>query len=243
MIDASYFDTLFGLHGKVAIVTGAARGNGAEIAHALREAGATVYTCDVLEVFSENHWVFDITDSTTLRAFVDYIQDQEERLDILVNNAGITLAGDSDKSFDETYNINLKPCLRLMRWCSEYMKETGGSIINITSLNSELAFNNNPAYMAMKGALKQLSKSFALDYGKYGIRVNNIGPGYIKTDMTKKSWDDKEKRKARADRTMLGRWGTPEDLCGLAIFLASDASSYITAQDIYVDGGWLFKGE
>jgi len=115
-------------------------------------------------------------------------------------------------------------------------------IINITSLNSELAFLDNPAYVAFKGALKQLTKSLALDLGKYGIRVNNVGPGYFRTNMTKKSWEDPEKNKARCDRTVLGRWGEPKDLAGTIIFLCSNASSYITGQDIYVDGGWLIKG-
>ena len=117
-----------------------------------------------------------------------------------------------------------------------------GSIINITSLNSELAFPDNPAYVTFKGALKQMTKSFALDLGKHGIRCNNIGPGYIRTNMTKQSWSDPIRRKQREDKTALGRWGKPSDLCGVVIFLASDASGYITGQDIYVDGGWMIKG-
>ena len=120
------------------------------------------------------------------------------------------------------------------------MKSAGGSIINITSLNSELGFPNNPAYVATKGGLKQLTKSLAVDLGKYNIRVNNIGPGYIKTNMTKQGW--KNNKQAIEDRTILGRWGKPEDLIGSIIFLLSDASSYITGQDIYVDGGYLAKG-
>ncbi len=120
------------------------------------------------------------------------------------------------------------------------MKATGGSIINITSLNAELAFPDNPAYVAFKGGLKQLTKSLALDLGKYNIRVNNIGPGYMRTNMTKKGWANN--RKLIEDRTILGRWGTPDDLIGTAIFLLSSASSYITGQDIYVDGGYLTKG-
>ena len=120
------------------------------------------------------------------------------------------------------------------------MKVGGGSIINITSLNSEIAFPNNPAYVSTKGGLKQLTKSLALDLGKYNIRVNNLGPGYIKTNMTKFGW--KNNRKKIEDRTILGRWGEPRDLVGTIIFLLSDASSYITGQDIYVDGGYLTKG-
>ena len=118
----------------------------------------------------------------------------------------------------------------------------GGSIINITSLNSELAFPDNPAYVASKGGLKQLTKALAIDLGRYDIRVNNIGPGYMKTQMTLKSWTNRKTRRERQQKTMLGRWGDPEDLIGAAVFLASDAASYITGQDIYVDGGWLTKG-
>ena len=91
-------------------------------------------------------------------------------------------------------------------------------------------------------SLKQLSKSLALDLGKHGIRVNNIGPGYFKTKMTEKSWKNNKLRKARSQRTVLGRWGKPEDLAGIIICLCSESSSYITGQDIYVDGGWLIKG-
>ena len=87
-----------------------------------------------------------------------------------------------------------------------------------------------------------MTKSFALDLGKYNIRCNNIGPGYMKTKMTQGSWNDTDKRKSRSDSTSLGRWGNPDDLAGISVFLSSESSSYITGQDIYVDGGWLIKG-
>jgi len=97
------------------------------------------------------------------------------------------------------------------------MKDQGGdSIINIASLASELGFPNNPAYIAAKGALKQLTKSLAVDLGQFGIRVNNIGPGYFKTDMNSASWNDPQRRE---DRSLLGRWGKPEDMSGAVIFL------------------------
>ena len=92
---------------------------------------------------------------------------------------------------------------------------SSGSIVNITSLNAELAFPDNPAYVASKGGLKQLTKSFALDLGSRNIRVNNVGPGYIKTRMTRKSWDDLERRNFIEEKTALGRWGNPSDLSGL----------------------------
>ena len=117
-----------------------------------------------------------------------------------------------------------------------------GSIINITSLNSDLAFPDNPAYVSSKGALKQLTKSTAYDFGKYGVRANNIAPGYMLTSMTQKSWSDPNKRKQRSERSILNRWGKPEDLAGAVIFLSSHASNFITGQDIFVDGGWSIKG-
>jgi gluconate 5-dehydrogenase len=117
-----------------------------------------------------------------------------------------------------------------------------GSTFNITSIGAELGFPNNPAYVAAKGALKQLTKSMAFDLGSFGVRVNNLGPGYFRTDMANLSYNDPEKREARASRTLLGRWGEPEDLAGAVIFLASDASRYMTGQDLYIDGGWLAKG-
>ena len=122
------------------------------------------------------------------------------------------------------------------------LKKKNGCIINLTSINAELGFPNNPAYTASKGGLKMLTKALARDWSKFGIRINNIGPGYMKTQMTKKSWSNMKTRKARTSRTLLGRWGETKDIVGPCIFLASDASKYVTGQDIYVDGGWLVNG-
>jgi NAD(P)-dependent dehydrogenase (short-subunit alcohol dehydrogenase family) len=121
-------------------------------------------------------------------------------------------------------------------------KSKSPSVINVTSLNAELAFPNNPAYVASKSALAGLTRSMALDYGKHGIRVNAIAPGYIKTDMTGESWTNLEKRKKRAGRTVLNRWGTPEDLAGPLLFLASEMSSYVSGHSLFVDGGWRIRG-
>ena len=232
--------SLFSLDSKVALVTGAANGNGKAIASGFKEAGASVISLDL-----ENaDVVCDVTDYDKMEVVLSSL----DKVDILVNNAGVTYPAPflsyPDDEWDRTYEVNLKAPFKLMQLVGEKMKtnKCGGSIINITSLNAELAFPDNPAYMAFKGALKQLTKSAAIDLGKYDIRVNNIGPGYFKTNMTRASWEDKEKYNARKKRTMLNRWGSPADLVGIAVFLASDASSYITSQDIYVDGGWSAKG-
>ena len=118
----------------------------------------------------------------------------------------------------------------------------GGSIINITSLSSHLGFSKNYSYTASKSGLQGLTRTLAYDYSKYNIRVNNICPGYILTNMTKGSFRNKEKRKNIENRSMLNRWGKSEDLVGASIFLASKASSFITGIDLIVDGGWCAKG-
>jgi NAD(P)-dependent dehydrogenase (short-subunit alcohol dehydrogenase family) len=247
----SILDRLFSLEGKTAVVTGAGRGNGKAIAEGLVSAGATVIGIDL---FFENDYSTheclncDITKKEDLNTALEYIVNKYKTIDILVNNAGVSYPNDfldyPEDSWDKTYEVNLKAPYELMKMVAKNMKDTasGGSIINITSLNSEMAFPNNPAYVSMKGALKQLTKSASLDLGKYNIRVNNIGPGYFMTEMTRNSWEDQEKHDARASKTVLNRWGKPEDLIGAAVFLASEASSYITGQDIYIDGGWLIKG-
>ena len=117
-----------------------------------------------------------------------------------------------------------------------------GSIINITSLGAELAFPNNPAYQISKAGLRQLTKAIARDWGEFGIRANNIYPGYIKTEMTSKSFADAELNQQRKNKTLMKRWGESTDLIGPVVFLTSEASSYITGTDIYVDGGWTANG-
>ena len=256
----NYLESLFSLKGRGAIVTGSARGNGKAIAEALARAGASVVLTDVLvdelertvaglkgEGLLVTAFAGDLTEEGKADALVAFAEESTDGVDVLVNNAGITLPHDvfgyPDEHWRKTLEIDLAVPFRLSRAVARRMKERGrGSIINITSLNSEQAFPDNPAYMAAKGGLRQLTKSLAYDLGRYGIRANNIGPGYFNTDMTKGSWGDPDKRKQRADRTLLGRWGEPADLAGAVIYLASAASAYVTGQDLYVDGGWLMKG-
>jgi len=257
----SYVDSLFSLENKVAIVTGGAQGNGKSISEALLRSGATVIMVDIdkskliltekkfkknnLKVFS---FYCDIIKKNEILKLKQFVEKKFGKLDILINNAGVSFPHDtinySEKAWDQTYEVNLKAPFILSQEFAKIMKKQkqGGVIINITSINAELAFPNNPAYQAFKGGLKQLTKSLALDFSKYNIRVNNLGPGYFKTNMTKKSWNDPKTKKERAKKTILNRWGMSEDLAGPIIFLVSDASSYITGQDLYVDGGWLAKG-
>ena len=121
-------------------------------------------------------------------------------------------------------------------------KKKDTSIINICSINAHQAFPNNPGYIASKGGVLSLTRSLALDFSKYKIRVNSISPGYIKTNMTTKSFKSKTKFNKRKNRTMLNRWGKPDDLFGIIEYLISTKSSYTTGQDFVIDGGWLSKG-
>jgi NAD(P)-dependent dehydrogenase (short-subunit alcohol dehydrogenase family) len=158
------------------------------------------------------------------------------QIDGLVNCIGITR-----DTWDNTIATNLTSIHNFTKEILEIMKERKtGSVVNITSINSFVAFPNNLQYVASKGGLRMLTKAFALDYGKYNIRVNNICPGYIKTKMTEESY--KKRYKLIKDKTILGRWGDPQDLVGPVLFLLSNNSSYITGIDLIVDGGWLAKG-
>ncbi|MBC8352310.1 MAG: glucose 1-dehydrogenase [Planctomycetes bacterium] len=256
----AYLENLYSLQGKVALVTGATRGLGQGISEALLRAGATVVLngsnherlAETTQQFADEglpvvEFPCDLADATQVAELAEFVLREQPRIDVLVNNAGVTFPHElldyPDDAWHQTIRVNLEAPFQLSRRLAPRMKEQGGgSIINITSIAAELGFPNNPAYGAAKGALKQLTKSMAFDLGPFGVRVNNLGPGYFHTDMANLSYSDPERREARADRTLLGRWGEPEDLAGAVIFLASDASRYMTGQDLYIDGGWLAKG-
>ncbi len=256
----TYLEKLFGLSGRIAVVTGASRGLGHAITEALLRAGAHVILVSankgaletatakfVSEGLGASSYCCDLADNAQIADLIAYVRTSHGQLDVLVNNAGMSdghpVFEFPDDAWARTLQVNLSAAFFLARGLGALMAErNSGSIINITSLNAEQGFPGNPAYVASKGALKQLSKALAVDLGPRGIRVNCIGPGYFHTDMNARSWKDPERHAARSGRTMLGRWGEPEDLAGAVLLLASSASSYITGQDIYVDGGWLAKG-
>ena len=246
-------NNLFSLKNKVVLITGAGRGIGQHLAEKIVEQNAIVYAIDKnfpkTSKRSMKNLVkirCDITDQDAFNQVCINIVRKKKRIDVLVNNAGISQANKQSgkpyakNKWDETLRINLTAHFSCSQEVIQYMKKRKqGSIINITSINAELGFPRNPAYVASKGGLKMLGKALAKDWGKYGIRVNNLGPGYIRTEMTKSSYSNKKLRKERTKHTMLGRWGEMDDLVGPCIFLASDASKYITGQDVYVDGGWI----
>jgi len=254
-----HIKNLFDLTNKTAIVTGSAKENGFTIAKGFLEAGAKIYFVDILDeklhdslklINNDNACaiVADVTKNKDLENMVSTVLSKSGKIDILVNNVGITIGGASSEnylseSWNKTFSVNLDSVFKLCQLVGkEMINKKGGSIINVTSIGSELGFPENTAYVSSKGGLKMLTKALARDWAKYNIRVNNLVPGYIRTDMTHKSFNNTKLNKERLNRMMIKRWGEPEDLIGPAIFLASDASSYVTGIDLYVDGGWIANG-
>ena len=246
----------FSIENKVIIVSGSGRGIGSKLSKGLAEQNAIVYALDKKfskkvpkELSSKITQIkCDITNYKEIEITFKKIFRKEKKIDVLVNNAGISLASQkkdelySNTDWIRTLNVNLTGSFYCSKESVKYMlKQKNGSIINITSINAELGFPRNPAYNASKGGLKMLGKAFAKDWSRFGIRVNNIGPGYIKTDMTSKRFANKKFGLERQNQTLLGRWGEPDDLIGPCIFLASDASRYMTGQDLYIDGGWIIN--
>ncbi len=176
-------------------------------------------------------------------------KDKEKEVIGLVNCAGITITKNSLnyklKDWNKTIATNLTAPFFLSQEVAKCMikNKTKGSIINFTSISSELAMPDNPAYNSSKAGLKHLTKSLAVDLSKFGIRINNISPGYTKTQMTKKSWKNSFLRKKRSSRTLMNRWANSYEYNEAVFFLLDNKkSSYITGQDFIIDGGWTIKG-
>ena len=247
---------LFSVKDKVVIVTGASRGIGRAVAEAFLDHGSRVVfvarSADMVERIRQQPTdrALAIQCDVAVPGAAERIRDATiskfGRIDVLINNAAISsLEGDpyADETWDRMLNVNLRAAFLLSREVVPVMKQQGnGSIINITSVGALLGFPDNPAYQAAKGGLRQLTRAMARDYGQHKIRINNICPGYVRTAMTAASWADPAKRAVRSSRLMMDRWGEPEDLVGPCIFLASEASAYITGCDLPVDGGWTAKG-
>jgi NAD(P)-dependent dehydrogenase (short-subunit alcohol dehydrogenase family) len=247
----------FSLKGRVAVVTGASRGIGKAMSLALAEAGADVAvaarTLLKLEDLSEkirslgrNCLVCqtDITRSEEVANLVQKTLQKLGKIDILVNNAGMNvrkLAIDlSEPEWDRILDTNLKAYFFCSQTVAKEMaKSKRGAIINIASVRSLIAPPMASAYTASKGGVSQLTKALAVEWARHGIRVNAIAPGYTDTELTA-HFKEKETDQYEAirERTALKRWAVPEDLTGLLIYLASDASEYVTGQTIYVDGGY-----
>ena len=244
-----FVEQLFSIDGKTAVVVGASRGIGEEIAVSFKTAGANLICLSRSSAPDNNelkgdYQQCDISNPPVFDRICKQAIEKYGSIDIFVNAAGITIPVDKNNNstnFDEIVNINLVSHYKCLKIVSKYMFN-GGSIINITSIGSVQGFPGNPGYVASKGGLRMLSKSLAIDFSKDNIRVNNIAPGYILTDMTKDSQTDPVLYQERLDRMIIQRWGRTEDIVGAAIYLASNASSYVTGIDLIIDGGWTAKG-
>lgn len=248
----------FSLEGKFGIVTGAGSGIGKAMATGLAEAGARVALAgNEMEVLEEaaaamkksglhvSPFHVDMADPQSISDLVESVLEEFGRIDFLFNNAGIIYRAPFEKfpadEWEEMIRVNLTGPFLLSQAVANHMIEGGvkGSIVNTSSLIAVFGGVTVPAYAATKGGLTQLTKAMCNDLGKYGIRVNAIGPGWVKTGMTKALRENTERFQAISDRIPLGRWADPEDLAGLAVFLASEASAYITGQVHFIDGGYL----
>jgi 3-oxoacyl-[acyl-carrier protein] reductase len=188
------------------------------------------------------HYVTDINNEKILKRIFYSIKKKFKDIDAVVNNAGSTTEGYKFSSFEINIKDNLNPAFLISKYSVELMKKRGGKIINISSIAGIAALPNNPGYNSSKAAINLLTKSFALDYGKYNINVNSLALGYFPTKMTKKSYADTKKNRLIKKNTILNRWGKLEEIWGPIKFLSSNEANYITGQTLVVDGGWLSKG-
>ena len=244
------------LSNRIALVTGAARGLGFAIAKGLASAGASVVLngrdADALKQAAQSidesggrgttFATFDVTDRDAVRKGVADLEERHGGIDILVNNAGIQrrhpIADFPAQDWDAIIATNLTaPFLVAQAVIPGMVKRGRGSIVNIASLTSELGRPTIVPYTAAKGGVRQLTRGLATELGPTGVRVNAIAPGYFVTEMNRALIDDKAFDGWVRGRTPMRRWGDPDELAGTAVFLCSDAASYITGQTIFVDGG------
>lgn len=245
---------LFDLTGKTAIVTGASRGLGKVMALGLAQFGADVVITDVLDTTKAIKDVealgvkalglkVDVTNQKHIDDMVKKAIAKFKRIDILVNNAGIyyptPLPDTSEKNWSKIIEVNLRGSEMCARSVGKQMiKQKTGNIINIASVAGISAFGMSSAYNCSKAALIMLTKTLAAEWAPYNIRVNAICPGVFVTDMTKGLIKDKGFQKMIKAGVPMGRYATPDELAGTAVYLASDASSYTTGHALVVDGGW-----
>ena len=239
---------------KVAIVTGATQGIGLACAERLVREGACVMLVDIKPEGEQaalrlgdaaRFFAADVSQKADVDAMIAATLRAFGRIDILVNNVGVTHAADfldlAEDDFDRVLRINLKSMFLCGQAAArEMVKQHSGAIINMSSVNSELAIPNQVPYVVSKGGVNQLTKVMALNLAPHGIRVNGIGPGTILTELARKAvLGSPEARRTILSRTPLGRCGEPEEVASIAAFLASDDASYMTGQTIYADGGRL----
>lgn len=249
----------FSLRGKVALVTGAAQGLGQGYAVALAEAGADVAALDIGDVTETGksiaalgrRWMpikCNLREASVddLNKIVGDVVAQLGRLDILVNNAGIIRRAPAleftEKDWDDVIHINLRAVFFLSQAAARVMvKQGGGKIINVASMLSFQGGIIVPSYTAAKSGIAGITKALANEWAKHHINVNAIAPGYMATENTAPIRADAQRSQTILDRIPAGRWGTPDDLKGIVVFLASSASDYMQGAIVPVDGGWLAR--
>ncbi|MCI9625278.1 MAG: gluconate 5-dehydrogenase [Clostridia bacterium] len=248
----------FSLEGKIALVTGASYGIGYAIAKSYAAAGATIVFNDIkpelvekgLKSYEEDGikahgYVCDVTKEDQVQDMVKKIEAEVGVIDILVNNAGIIkripMCDMTADEFRQVIDVDLNaPFIVSKAVIPSMIKKGHGKIINICSMMSELGRETVSAYAAAKGGLKMLTRNICSEYGEYNIQCNGIGPGYIATPQTAPLREDGHPFNSFIiSKTPAARWGTPEDLMGPAVFLASDASDFVNGHVLYVDGGIL----
>lgn len=250
--------SMFDLNGKTALVTGSSDGLGLAMARGLAAAGAGIVLngrdekklTGVAQTFANaGHKVraraFDVADEKAVLAAFEHFDADGVEIDILVNNAGIQyrkpMVDLTTEEWRRVVDIHLTGSFQVGRETARRMitRARGGKIINIASLGSEVARPTISPYVAAKGGIRMLTRSMAAEWARYDIQANAIGPGFIATEMNRALLDDPKFDAWVKGRTPSGRWGTPDDLVGVTLFLASRASDYVNGQTIYVDGGLL----
>lgn len=253
--------SMFSLKGKTSIVTGAGRGIGRSIALGLAEAGSNVVICSrtrsELELLAEEikeigPEVLVVTCDVMKPEDIDHVITETTKkfrgIDILVNNAGMTKKHEAAEFPLEDWNsilsVNLTGVFLFAQKVGKVMLNQGyGSIINISSVGSKQALKKSIAYTSAKGAVNMLTKNLAAEWADKGIRVNGIAPAYIETPLVEGVMNHRPDFASDINnRTPMGRMGKPEEMIGAAVFLASEASSYITGETIFIDGGWTALG-
>ena len=246
---------LFDLSGRRALITGSTRGIGLALAGGLGRAGAAIVLngrdAAALDAavgqlidngIAAAGEVFDVTDRASVIAAVDAIEAEQGPIDILINNAGMQhrtpLEDFPEEVWHRLMRTNLDSAFFAGQAVARHMiQRQRGAIINVGSVQSELGRPGIAPYAASKGGLKMLTKGMAIDWGKHGIRVNGLNPGYFKTELNAALVKDSAFTDWLTKRTPLGRWGEVEELVGAAVFLASDAASFVTGHILFVDGG------
>lgn len=256
---ADYLETVFSLKGKTIILTGAAGGIGRVLARGLAAAGADMILADIRqapldelaqELPSGKHkaCAFDIRAMTEIKTFVESVLKEYGKVDVLINCAGINkregFLDVEEETYDRIMDVNLKGVFFLTQSVVKAsMRHTGGKIINLASFNSTSMLGGVSVYGATKSAVVALTRSMAIEWAKYNIQANAIAPGHILTELTQVTWDDPHRSEYLRQRIAAQRPGDPEELVGIIIMLASQASSYLTGSLINVDGGALAGGK